>query len=254
MGLRLDDYRGIGQHVSPRLAVIKQINDVHTVKLLYGEAFRAPGINETDLINNPVQLGNPDLQPETVKTWELIWLAEWKHTALHLGYFDNQFADSIVLFPTGQGQLLRFENRAQSPSKGVEVEMSQEFAPHWLLRMSGMRLTETPQDAFREAKYMLSLMVNYQRSAWNANLSLVQHGSRQMIANNDANNLLTLDSYQQLDGRLLYAWSNTLDLHFDVNNLLDTDIRSPPQVSSLPEGIPDRGRNWRLGLVWQLPW
>lgn len=42
-----------------------------TAKLMYGSAFRAPSFQEMYILNNPAQIGNPQLKPETMENLEL---------------------------------------------------------------------------------------------------------------------------------------------------------------------------------------
>ena len=70
-GVRFDDYSDIGSTFNPRLALVWNVRSNLTAKVLYGSAFRAPTLAELFFINNPVRLGNPDLEPEEVDTWEM---------------------------------------------------------------------------------------------------------------------------------------------------------------------------------------
>jgi len=70
-GLRYDHYSDVGDTTNPRLALVWQAHPELTAKLLYGEAFRAPAFFELYATNNPVALGNPDLEPEKLRSTEL---------------------------------------------------------------------------------------------------------------------------------------------------------------------------------------
>lgn len=70
-GIRFDDYSDFGSTVNPRLALVWQTQHNLTTKLLYGSAFRAPSFGELYSNNNPVLLGNPELNPEEIDTLEL---------------------------------------------------------------------------------------------------------------------------------------------------------------------------------------
>lgn len=69
-GLRHDHYSDFGGATNPRLAVVWSTSPTLTTKLLYGEAFRAPAFFELYATNNPVALGNPDLEPEKIESLE----------------------------------------------------------------------------------------------------------------------------------------------------------------------------------------
>lgn len=70
-GIRYDYYSDFGSTINPRLALIWETTNALTTKLLYGKAFRAPSFVEQYNINNPVFLGNKDLNTEKIDTVEL---------------------------------------------------------------------------------------------------------------------------------------------------------------------------------------
>jgi outer membrane receptor protein involved in Fe transport len=95
-GLRRDSFSDFGITTNPRLALVWDASLDLTVKLLYGQAFRAPAFSEQYSINNPVSRGNPSLMPETVKTVEaaLSWQAR-SDTLVNLNLFRYDMKDII---------------------------------------------------------------------------------------------------------------------------------------------------------------
>lgn len=87
VGLRMDRHSEYGQTVNPRLGAVWRLDRRHTVKLLYGEAFRAPspeemlssfgifdGSTENGLYRGTgFRVPNFDLDPEKVRTTSLTW-------------------------------------------------------------------------------------------------------------------------------------------------------------------------------------
>lgn len=249
LGLRYDDFSGIGSRLSPRLGLVQELSGFHSLKLLYGEAFRAPAEWELNLVNNPIVLGNPDLKPETVQSFDLIWMGTWSHTGVSLGYFENHFKNSIVQTGSGGG-LLQYENGNQDPTKGFEFELSHELNEHWLWRTTYTHFSEKPDISFRETDRLASLLVNYQRGKWNANLIATYHGEREMSTDNSDSTRITLDSDWLLFGKLLYNITSDWQAFVQGKNLLDEDNLSPPINAVLTEGIPDRGRELLVGIIW----
>ncbi|HLO61348.1 MAG TPA: TonB-dependent receptor, partial [Azonexus sp.] len=58
-GLRYDSYSDFGSTTNPRLALVWEVRQDLTAKLMYGTAFRAPSFVEQYATGNPVALGNP---------------------------------------------------------------------------------------------------------------------------------------------------------------------------------------------------
>jgi outer membrane receptor for ferrienterochelin and colicin len=69
-GARIDARQRFPAAFSPRLAIVVQPRDATTLKLLYGEAFRAPSPIEAE-ITSGVYLANPDLRPEQIRSLEI---------------------------------------------------------------------------------------------------------------------------------------------------------------------------------------
>lgn len=69
-GIRYDYYDDFGSTINPRIALLWEVSQSISTKLLYGRAFRAPAFDTLYAINNPVGIGNPNLEPETIDTIE----------------------------------------------------------------------------------------------------------------------------------------------------------------------------------------
>jgi outer membrane cobalamin receptor len=249
-GLRYDDYSSIGSQVSPRLGLVYDLNKQHALKLLYGEAFRAPSENEINLLNNIVVLGNPDLKPETVQSWDLIWVAHWAQTGFSLGYFENYFQDSIVRADVGPGPLI-YVNQDQDPTKGIELEFSHEMNKNWLMRATYTNITTKPDLSFREADHLASLLLNYQKGRWNANLIAVYQSERKSPTGGSTDNRIDLDGYWQFYGKLSYNVQPKWKVYLQAKNMLNEDYLTPASTTNLTEGIQNRGREIMAGVIWE---
>jgi len=250
LGLRYDDFSDIDSQLSPRLGLVHELNDHQSLKLLYGEAFRAPSESELNLLNNPFVIGNPDLKPETVENIDVIWMGQWPNTNISLGYFESRFKNSIVLIDAGGGAF-KYQNVSQNPTKGFEFELSYELSERWLMRASYTYINEKTYLSFREADSLSSLMMNYQQTKWNANLIVSHAAKRKMATGNSNTNLITLNDYWQLFGKLRYSFTDNFTAYIQAKNLLDKNYYTPPVNTALNEGIPNRGREILLGLSWQ---
>lgn len=95
-GLRYDHYSDFGDTINPRIGLVWSFLENADLKLLYGQAFRAPNFQELYNINNPVVLGNPDLKPEKIQTYEagLAWRFN-RYFAANLNYFFSKIDDQI---------------------------------------------------------------------------------------------------------------------------------------------------------------
>jgi outer membrane receptor for ferrienterochelin and colicins len=247
LGVRNDDYADIGKHLSPRLGLVQQLTHQQTLKLLYGEAYRAPSLTETSLKNNPVLIGNPNLRYEIVKTWDLMWLAQVKNTSITLDAFRNDYENPIVAGLLGSTRT--YVNGTNEFSSGLEIEASQQLTAQWLVRATYTQFFELPETAFREAEKLSSLVLNYDAQHWGWNLSAVHHTTRNALSAGGAQQALT--PYWFANTKLLYRLTNAYEINVQIKNIFNKEFFTPTQGAGVPEGIPNRGREWSLGFEWR---
>jgi len=246
LGGRYDEYEELTGRFSPRLGLVEQLSQVYSLKLLYGEAFRAPTLAETGLINNPLLFGNPDLNHEIVKTWDLILMGNWKATNLSVGVFENRYKQPIETVFVGAART--YQNGSGEKSQGVEVEWSQDLSIHWSLR-STYTYMDLPESAFREANQMGSFEVNYAAEKWNWNLLGYYQDERQTPITPTSEQ--TLDDFWMLNTQWRYQFSESYELNLQVKNITDEEVATPAESLRKLEGIPNRGRELSVGMLWQ---
>lgn len=247
LGGRYDYYERIGDHISPRLGLVHQLNAVHSVKLLYGEAFRAPNFVEVALQNNPYLLGNPDLDHELVRTWNLAWIATGRNLSMEMAGFYSEYENPILASIHGATRI--YINGLDQRAQGASVDVNYQLGAHWLLRTSYTHLYDLPDSAFAEAEHLAVAAVNYQQGPWNLNLSASYQGERQLIVGNNAYS--ELDGYWLANGQISYRFDTKTRLSLSVKNLFGESWASPALGVGLPGGVPNRGRESSIGMEWQ---
>jgi outer membrane receptor for ferrienterochelin and colicins len=124
IGIRHDDYSTFGGETNPRLALIYSPLDKTTFKLLYGSAFRAPNVYEFYYDDGVTQKANPDLKPEKITTYELIYeqyLAS--HIRSSVSAFSYRINDLITQTTDPVDGLLQYKNINRVDAKGGELEL-----------------------------------------------------------------------------------------------------------------------------------
>lgn len=118
-GLRYDHYSDFGDTINPRAGLVWSFLDNADLKLLYGQAFRAPNFQELYNVNNPVVVGNPDLKPERIQTYEagLAWRLN-RYFAANANYFYSKIKDQIGWTP---GAPAVNANLNTTKTQGVEI-------------------------------------------------------------------------------------------------------------------------------------
>jgi outer membrane receptor for ferrienterochelin and colicins len=135
-GLRFDRYSTFGGTLNPRLALIYIPVENAALKLLYGQAFRAP--DDYELHYNAVGYeANPALRPETIKTTELVFERYvHKYTSFSASGFYNQIGGLISQTTDSSTGLIRFSNLQDVHGKGLEFQLSEKRPSGWEGRLS----------------------------------------------------------------------------------------------------------------------
>ncbi len=128
VGARYDDYSDFGDSFNPRAGLTWQFIDGYDLKLLYGRAFRAPSFHELYTRNNPSILGNPDLEPETVDTYEISLGARFTDAfSGRITAFQNMIKDNIDLVLDDSSGNGTFQNKNDQRAQGIETEFKYRF-------------------------------------------------------------------------------------------------------------------------------
>jgi len=123
-GLRWDTYSSFGGRLTPRLGLVAHPARGSRVKLLYGEAFRAPNAYELYYTDGATQKGNADLEPERITTWELAWeQACGPRVTGSVSLFANEIRDLVDQIVDPADDLITFVNLGEARTRGVEVEL-----------------------------------------------------------------------------------------------------------------------------------
>lgn len=122
VGLRYDDYNDFGDTINPRAALVWSARHDTTLKLLYGQAFRAPSFAEFRNQNNPVALGNDELDPEEIETLE--FAVDYRpREDLRLGANTYYYEwEDIIRFVTA-GSTATAQNSGEQTGYGMELEL-----------------------------------------------------------------------------------------------------------------------------------
>lgn len=251
LGFRYDDYSDFGESFNPRGCLVWEYIKGYDLKLIYGRAFRAPSFQELYFQNNPSTLGNPDLNPEIVDTYEVSLGAQFTRSFDgRLTAFRNEIKDNIGSFRQQQTTQNVFENKDKIRSQGIELEMKYAFTEGTYLSMN-----YTYQDAINLdtderftniPRHKGNVMFNYQFNEM-VNFYVDYHFqkgySRQTGDPRDDNEgfdlynttLIVRDFWDALYG---------LELRGSIYNIFNEKYTTPYSVGSLPIDLPMPGQSF----------
>lgn len=242
IGGRYDDYDDVGSSFSPRISLVYPFTQQQTIKVLYGEAFRAPTPNELYLVGVTL-VGNPDLKPEIIKTSELIWIGHWgSHTITLNGHY-NVIENSIYSTNTFLNQTL------DEAFYGMEMEYDFQLSKQWLFQINGSALESLPDSDFREADRLASFVMNYHSGPWNFNVNANYAGTREMPIGTDTKEL---SDYWLLNTKWIYSLNKQTNIYINGRNILNKDYYTPTRLSLHSSPMPNRGSEVVLGVEMDL--
>ena len=249
-GVRYDYYSDFGDTINPRFALVWQTRYELTTKLLYGRAFRAPSFAELGNINNPVVLGNPNLDPETIQTLELAFdYRPVDRLRLGLNLFGYQWDDIIRFVFDPETTTRTAQNTGEQIGYGLELEA--DWQPTRSFRLLGNYSYQrsideaTDEDAGNAPHHQVYLRADWEFLLnWHFNPQLNWIIDRDRVA---GDNRPDIDDYSLVD--LTVRRKNIKDhweIAFAVRNLFDSDARepSPAMPVLIPDDLPLAGRSF----------
>lgn len=243
LGLRRDQNQQFGGQNSWSGTLTVPINPDNDVLLSYSEGFRAPTFN--DLYYPDTQYSNPNLQPETSKSYEVQWRSQLANsTRLEASLYRTDLSDAIIL-DGGKPQ-----NVASARINGVEAALKQELFG-WQGNL-GVSLID-PRD--RDSGHTLA-----RRARRTLNLDLDRQfdkagvgASWQAISSSydDEANRNRLGGYALLGLRSSWALNREVSLSLKVDNVLDKSYaRAKYSYLEGYQNYREAARTWMLGVTW----
>jgi iron complex outermembrane receptor protein len=252
LGVRYDHYSDFGSTVNPRAALVWNARQDLTAKFLYGRAFRAPSFAELFVINNPVALGNPDLDPETINTYEIAF--DYRPTfdlRTGLNIYVYQI-DDLIQFVPEEGGSQQVQNTGGQSGHGFELEAEWSISDsvflqaHYALQRS--EYDDRGQDVGNAPQHQIYANVNWEFAPdWDVSGQAKWIAGRQRDADDtrDAIDDYTLASLVLRRSNIV----NHLDVALVVDNLFAAEAYEPslaqrgvPEGSLVPGDFPLPGR------------
>jgi outer membrane receptor for ferrienterochelin and colicin len=249
-GVRYDHYSDFGSTTNPRLALVWATTDSITTKLLYGKAFRAPSISELHVTSNPIALGDKNLKPEKIDTYELALSQQvsssFRYTS-NIYYYEIKDFISFETFDPNTPGNKRAENFGERTGYGFEFEAdykpsnSVRILTNYAYQKSEDNKTNT--DVGEAPNHQFYLRTEWKpKDNWLITPQLNWVG-KQKRSNSDARTK-ALASYTTVDLtiRQLDIIDN-LDISLSVHNFFDKSVFEPSEAGGLVNDFPMAGRS-----------
>ena len=255
IGARYDHYSDFGGSFNPRSSLTWEFAENYNLVTTYGSAFRAPTFGELYNINNPSIVGNPDVQPEEIETFELGVNGDiTKRLNFRVTGFRNNITDLIAATPSGTA-VNESGNVGELTVDGVEMEVTSR-----LRSGSSLSLNYTYQYPINELTgerapdvplHKANAAYNYRHSQYfNTYLGLLYRGSLSRAKGDvraDVPDFITLDLAVTLQNYI-----KNLEVKASVYNLLDEDYFDPSPSGVMKSDYPKPDRNFMVEVSYLL--
>ncbi len=253
-GVRYDRYDTFGGSVNPRLAMIYDVSEETTLKLLYGRAFRAPNAYELYYHDGGFSQKAPlDLDPETIDTYEVVLeRAFTPNLNATLSGFYYVMDDLIGQYTDPNDGLLVFTNIDEVEARGVELALSGRWENGLRARTSysyveaedratNERLANSPRHLAK-----LHLIAPVVKDTLYAGLEIQYNGRSRTLAGDRA------DDFVLTNLALTYTSpSKRLEIAAGLYNLFDVDYAYPGSGEHVQDQIEQDGRTFRIKLTYR---
>ncbi|MFZ6799017.1 TonB-dependent receptor plug domain-containing protein [Undibacterium sp. Di24W] len=250
-GLRHDNYSDFGSTTNPRLALVWEARHDLTVKLLHGQAFRAPAFVELYTINNPVALGNRSAQPERMATSELVF--DWQPNpafSARVNAYSYLLRDILRQVPNADPNTgSTTQNQGKQKGHGWEAEILWRFTPKWRFDASVSSQHSSDSLTNTDVGYAPQTMLKFAldgliASDWHTNLMAYRVADRKRSAGDLRP---AVADYTLVDVSFHWRRDSTKGWRgsIGIRNLTNADAREPsPAPGAIRYDIPLPGRQF----------
>lgn len=227
---------------SPKIGLAYRPVEAVTLRTSYGSAFRAPSIYDlyrSAKFTSYSITANPNLNPETVKTWDAggEWRA-WQGGELRATYFNNDIRN--LIYVQGSGAARTRMNAGRAESHGVTLALTHRVdASHRLFANYTRTLSEIRENSVSPTSVgkRMTNMPDKQASAGfearrgSFTLNGAMRYASKQFSTDDNSDVAThayksYDGYLVADAKLAYRFDRRISISLAIDNFFDRDYFS----------------------------
>ncbi len=254
LGGRMDYYSDFGNQNTPRGGIIFIPAETFSIKALYGRAFKAP--NASQLFGVPSIIEEePDLKPETIDIYELIFMLKGKKWKSTVSGFYSLWKNGIIAQPVESSTLAKYVNKGENTSYGCELSLYLSADPiaaeggFSYIKSKALDVVNADDPsivedqeyrAFPELTYSVGIyytMKPYDIIFYLNNRLFLDMTENPLEIKDDPE---LLPAYCRMDFNISKAFSDKLDVYLDIRNLLNRK-NYIPSLMGAPNGYEEPG-------------
>jgi outer membrane receptor protein involved in Fe transport len=253
-GVRVDRYSTVGSATTPRLGLILTPTTRTTIKLLYGEAFRAPSAGQASLTAGAFE-ENPNLKPERIATTE-INMQQRLGSALLFDVSAYRYVLHDLIDQSFVGYKIVYQNLSSAEATGLEFQL--DARPVGPLSAHVSYVLQEAKDAQEKTltnspQQVANIGVTaHAGESLRAAVQLRYESGRRTLASETSPFLRTDTNFGFQPGGLgSLSWLRNTELGLRVTNVFDVAYATPAGAGNRQDTIAADGRTYALRMEWQ---
>jgi outer membrane receptor for ferrienterochelin and colicins len=258
-GLRFDGYNDVDNVVMPRIGLIYQVDNQQTIKLLYGEGYRAPSLGDLYDEESGLTIGSKSLKASEIRTTELAYFLSLSHFEISSTLFYNKQSNLIGFTPDASDKQV-LANIANNEAQGVDftwlwqpinnIRVKGSVTHLWKNQTTRGEYIGLPTSETIAPNTYMNYSIDYKKKAWSFNLNGTWRSSVKVLIDED--DLWLVNSHVQwqltYQSTLKLTVKNLTDINYDTSSY--SILGTNNQNQSVQE-YPARGRQTMLTYDYQ---
>lgn len=256
-GVRIDDYPDFGRQLSPRFSAVYELDHHNALKLIYGNAFRAPIVGEK--VGFRHVSGNPSIDPEEIDSYELVYAHKNNRWSQEWLVYQSYLKKGISIVPDASQILPKthiYENSSEQEARGIEARFNY-INRQWSLK-ANFAYIESYNNTLDIAhtsypKWISNIDMAYQLAELTTiALSNQLFGGHYLGDETTANGqkLEKGNTYIRSDVRISHDFNKQLQAWCGIKNIFDKNNRLP-SVINIEGGVEDINRTLIVGASYR---
>ncbi len=227
-GLRYSYHTTAGKNTAPNAGLIYEVGSNKYIKFLYGEAFRVPNIYETDLTMYGVINSNPNLDSETIKTYDLgldMLFADRFNFKTNLFFLSTY--DTIVRADSNGDRVPEYVNGEGQEVWGIEVDLKMDMTSSFNMFVNCAFNDGEMKDSGLDVAFLPEVTGNAGISWKMADPFTLGMNVQYVGEREDNNRDYTAEDYTLFNMQGIYRINDSFKLTVNATNLFDEEYYYP---------------------------
>ncbi len=233
---------------APRASLVYQNDSDNIFKAIYARSYRDPSWQEMFTKNNSARVGNKDLEPEVVDSFEVAYVRKFtSDNYLQTNIFFLKNRDQI----SNSAQDPEYNNKIDTTIYGFELEYRGNVTPNDRVYLSYSYVDGEDCNGNGLSNVAQSMLKGYYIYSVSNKLStsLIGKyiGEKSRVEDDDRD---ALDAYATLDISILYDDSKSgYSVSFSLKNIFDATVKYPSVPNSYSDDYTQESRSYLLTVV-----